>query len=153
MEKTYRSCVVGVFLRYDGKILVAKRSDNGAWQFPQGGIEEGETSVEALYREMEEELGVKNFSVLKKSEKIVKYDFPADLKTAIAKKYKGQEQEWFLCILSEGEEPCLERVKTLEFSQVKWESMSFVLKEIVHWKRNSYEKGLLELGLLEAGEL
>jgi len=149
MEKTYRPCVVGVFLRADRKILVAKRVDNGAWQFPQGGIEEGETSVEALYREMEEELGVKNFCVLKKSEKIVKYDFPLNLKTAIAKKYKGQEQDWFLCRLAEGEEPSLEQAKTLEFSQVKWESLSFVLKEIVHWKRNSYEKGLLSLGLLE----
>ena len=43
----------------EGFILVAERSNiRGAWQFPQGGVDPGEGLEEALFREIEEEIGV-----------------------------------------------------------------------------------------------
>lgn len=144
--------MVAVFLNSNGKVLLAKRADNGAWQFPQGGKDPGETSLEALYREMEEELAVSRFSVIKKSKNLVRYDFPSDLEVPIAKNYKGQEQEWFLCVLGPDELPHLDLASTPEFTEVKWDSLSVALEQVVHWKKASYEKGLQELGLLDSDE-
>lgn len=54
----YRPNVAGLLVREDGKLLVCERSrQKGAWQFPQGGIDPGETATEAVKREVREEVG------------------------------------------------------------------------------------------------
>ena len=98
----YRPSVLAVFLRSDGKVLLGMRSDIGCWQFPQGGVDPGENAEQALYREMQEELGCSDFSILKRSSDEIRYDFPETIKAKIAKKYKGQQQQWFLCRYDEG---------------------------------------------------
>ena len=58
MERLYRPNVAGLMVREDGKLLVCERSrQKGAWQFPQGGIDPGETATEAVKREVREEVG------------------------------------------------------------------------------------------------
>ena len=146
-EKVYRPCVVAVFIRDDGKVLACQREDNHKWQFPQGGQEEGESSKEALYREAREEIGSKDFSILKASEKTVNYDFPKSLTTPITKSFKGQEQTWFLCAFLEGASFEPDKVLTPEFIDFKWTSLSFVLDQIVSWKKEAYLEGLKSLGL------
>ena len=64
LNESYRRSVLAVFVRADGKVLLGKRSDLGVWQFPQGGIDPGESEVEALYREMKEEIGCDNFNII-----------------------------------------------------------------------------------------
>lgn len=55
----YRPNVAGILRDRNGKILVGERlKTRGAWQFPQGGVDEGESPREALHRELEEEIGV-----------------------------------------------------------------------------------------------
>ncbi|HAN28877.1 MAG TPA: RNA pyrophosphohydrolase, partial [Haliea salexigens] len=51
---------VGIILANDaGQLLWARRiGGRDAWQFPQGGINRGETPEEALYRELHEEVGL-----------------------------------------------------------------------------------------------
>ena len=50
---------VGIILANDaGQVLWAKRIGHNAWQFPQGGIQYGETPEQALYRELREEVGL-----------------------------------------------------------------------------------------------
>ena len=53
---------VAVLVRQDGKVLLAQRPRNkvysGYWEFPGGKIEPGESDLEALVREIREELGV-----------------------------------------------------------------------------------------------
>ena len=50
---------VGIILANDaGQVLWAKRIGHNAWQFPQGGIQHGETPEQALYRELREEVGL-----------------------------------------------------------------------------------------------
>ncbi len=53
---------VAVLVRQDGKVLLAQRPRNkvysGYWEFPGGKIERGESCLEALVREIREELGV-----------------------------------------------------------------------------------------------
>lgn len=58
MERLYRPNVAGMMVRQDGKLLICERSgQKGAWQFPQGGIDPGETALEAVRREIGEEVG------------------------------------------------------------------------------------------------
>ncbi len=58
MERLYRPNVAGMMVRQDGKLLICERSgQKGAWQFPQGGIDPGETALDAVRREIREGVG------------------------------------------------------------------------------------------------
>lgn len=142
VEKPYRPCVVGVFIE-KSKVLVAQRSDaNKAWQFPQGGVEEGETYCEALFREMKEELGCNQFEIVEENPDLLTYDFPKEMGSKIAKEYKGQRQKWFLCQFISGHGPNLELASDKEFSSIKWIQASEVLGHVIWWKKDVYRQAL-----------
>jgi putative (di)nucleoside polyphosphate hydrolase len=145
-ERQYRPCVVGVFIDASGQLLVGERADSpGSFQFPQGGIEPGETPEEAIIREMKEELGVASFSILKKTSDWLTYDFPEDFGHKIAKKYRGQKQQWFLLALSPNHQPDLSRASDEEFCSLRWMRREEVIKGIIHWKRAVYATALERL--------
>jgi len=142
----YRPCVVAVFTNFEGKFLVCERSDvQGAWQFPQGGIEPGESALNALYREMREEIGSDAFKVVKEAASVVKYRFPPELKGSISQKWLRQRQTWVSTIFDEGAKPDLS-IAEGEFTQYSWRTIDEVVKGIVDWKRHSYVEGLQSLG-------
>ena len=58
-KEGYRENVAIIILNEDQKVLWAKRSNENAWQFPQGGIDQGETPKRAAYRELYEEVNIK----------------------------------------------------------------------------------------------
>ncbi len=100
MAKGYRTNVGAVLMRADGRVLVAERINQpGSWQFPQGGVDKGEGLEEAMWRELGEELGLKQprsvCRVLGHGPE-VRYDFPKGMKAKIAKKYAGQAQTLFV---------------------------------------------------------
>ena len=77
--KKYRS-VVAIAVEREGKwLLVRKPRKDNAWQFPQGGVDEGETFVQTAERELQEECGA-NLKIKTSPELVTeyKYDFPAD---------------------------------------------------------------------------
>lgn len=145
----YRPNVVGVFINDQNEFLVGKRVDlQGVWQFPQGGIDANETPEQAIKREMWEEIGVKNFAILRKAKKTVRYDFPEKyLKNSIKGNYKGQEQTWFLLKLNEDEDPNLDIAPDQEFSEIKWSNLDKVVEGTIYWKKHAYLKGLSLLGI------
>lgn len=149
LGKTYRVCVVGVFIDKNGLILVAERADSpGSWQLPQGGVEENERFEDALRREMFEELGVEKIKILKKIEIPIFYEFPKDLKAPIAARYRGQEMHWFLLELEDEEQPDFETATDDEFSNFKWVPPNVVVELIAPWKNEAYKTGFKALGLI-----
>jgi putative (di)nucleoside polyphosphate hydrolase len=84
-----------VFRRSDGKyLLVHKAREHHAWQFPQGGVDEGESYEDALRRELKEELGTDKFRSFRKSDHVLFYEFQDGILRE--GKYKGQKQTYFL---------------------------------------------------------
>ncbi len=78
------------------EIFIAQRNDlRDIWQFPQGGIDKGEDVKEALFRELEEEIGTDDVKIIAEYPEWLSYEFP----DKIAKKMKpwiGQKQKYFL---------------------------------------------------------
>ncbi|MFT4548572.1 MAG: putative (di)nucleoside polyphosphate hydrolase [Verrucomicrobiales bacterium] len=141
MEERYRPNVAGILQRpEDGRILVAERCDiAGAWQFPQGGVDKGEGIEEALYRELEEEIGLKpsDYQVVDRRDGY-RYKFPKDKPTR--GKYCGQEQTYFLCEFT-GEESSIHLDgHKQEFADYKWILPDdFDHKAVPKFKRAVYE--------------
>jgi putative (di)nucleoside polyphosphate hydrolase len=144
-SKNYRPNVAAIVLssKYPLKceILIALRSDiSDAWQFPQGGIDEGESAKEALFRELEEEIGTNDIQIIAEFPHWLKYDFPKNL----AKKmypYDGQIQKYFLVRLNPKAKINLQ-TKEPEFLEYKFVSYGDIFKHITYFKRPVYRKVL-----------
>jgi putative (di)nucleoside polyphosphate hydrolase len=138
--------VVVVFTNENNRILVCERSDvPGAWQLPQGGIEPGESALNAVYREMREELGCDRFHITKEASGLVKYRFPDGLGSPISKKWIGQSQAWFRAKFEPSFGPDLS-VADGEFSAFDWREVQSVVANIIDWKQAAYKEGLKKLG-------
>jgi len=120
------------------EIFIAQRNDLiDIWQFPQGGIDEGEEVKEALFREMEEEIGTKNAEIIGEYPEWISYDFPEK----IAKKmrpYNGQTQRYFLVKLGADAKIKLDTAHP-EFCEHKFVSVEDVLNLTAHFKKPVYE--------------
>ena len=151
MKLDFRPCVVGVFVNNEKKLLVGERSDvPGAWQLPQGGIEPGESSVTAIYREMSEEVGCKLFKIKNIATRLVTYRFPEKNHTKIeavaSKKYAGQTQQWYLLEFNSGQGPNIKN-SDHEFRGFDWWDSHRVVENVIDFKRDAYKDGLRQLGL------
>ena len=75
MTVEYRRCVGMMIINENNEILVGRRLDHpsGYWQMPQGGIDENENPNEAVWREMQEEIGTNNATMIKKSKQWAGY--------------------------------------------------------------------------------
>ena len=142
MAKKYRPNVAGILQRPDdGRILIAERMGiPGAWQFPQGGVDKGETAEEALFREMEEEIGLQpsDYEVVEQRDGY-RYEFPKGEK--LRKKHTGQEQTYFRCHFT-GEESAIRLdLHDQEFSASKWIlPEEFDMDAVPEFKREVYRR-------------
>ena len=77
----FRANVGIIITNQRGQLLWAKRYAQNAWQFPQGGLDEGETPKQAMYRELYEEVGLKpdDVKILKQSDEWYRYRLPERL--------------------------------------------------------------------------
>jgi putative (di)nucleoside polyphosphate hydrolase len=143
--KKYRPNVAAIILssKYPEKVefFIASRSDvKDAWQFPQGGIDKGETPKEALFRELKEEIGTNEVDIVGEFPEWVSYDFPE----MIAKRmypYDGQRQKYFLVRLKPGAKINLQTAEP-EFSQYTFVPYNEIFDYITYFKRPVYKKVL-----------
>jgi putative (di)nucleoside polyphosphate hydrolase len=141
MMKPYRDCVVAVIRNQEGQVLAGERADaKGAWQLPQGGVDEGESADQALFRELREEIGTDQLQVVRKLSETIHYDFPADMDSGPARKYRGQKQTWYLLELLPGAVPNLD-ISDHEFQDIKWMKPDLLVQGIVPWKQAAYRSG------------
>ncbi len=144
--KKYRPNVAAIVLssKYPQKceLFIASRTDvENAWQFPQGGIDEGETPKEALFRELKEEIGTDEIKIIAEYPEWVSYDFPP----AIAEKmkpYDGQIQKYYLVKLNVGAKIDIYTHHTPEFSEYKFVPTKNIYDYITFFKRTVYKQVL-----------
>ena len=140
---------VGVIvLNKENKIFVGKRKDNPVdkWQMPQGGVDKNENLINAMKRELYEETSIQNIKILKELDEWFEYELPKNLLGIVWKgKFRGQKQKWFIVRFVGKENEINLKTKHPEFIEWKWIKMDELPKVIVDFKKNVYEKLLIEL--------
>ena len=148
----YRPNVAMVVINSTNKVLICRRKNTRTWQFPQGGIDNGEDIKKAMYRELSEEVGLSkdDVSLVGESEGTITYDIPKTIRSKVlGGKFKGQEQKWFLLKLNKDNcEIKLDNEAFPEFDKYEWVSFWQPLNRIVDFKREAYRKALSELRFL-----
>ena len=132
-----------------GQLLWAKRIKQSAWQFPQGGIREAETLEQAMYRELNEEVGLndRDVKILHKTADWLHYRLPNNF----IRYHKdplciGQKQKWFLLSLESDESQVkLSNSVDPEFDDWCWVNYWYPVKKVIEFKRDVYRKALAEL--------
>lgn len=144
----YRPNVAIILRNAAGEILVCERSDwPGCWQFPQGGVKKGETLLDALHREVEEELGL-----LPADYRILSHRGPYRYLFADGRQkkgYDGQEQQYYLAELTNND-AVIRYDASHEFRAARWlPPASYDLRWIAPMKSAVYARIFLDFFGLE----
>ena len=146
----YRANVGIILVNADDKLLLGGRVGAKGWQFPQGGMLEGESPEVAMYRELYEEVGLSedDVDVLSVTDDWLRYKLPErfvrknSLPLCI-----GQKQRWFLLRLqSDDEAVSFDCGDKPEFDRVRWVDFWRPVSEVIYFKRRVYASALHELG-------
>ena len=147
-DKRYRKNVGLIVLNENNKLLICKRRDKSAWQFPQGGIDAGEKNLDAAYRELFEEVGVAKHQVkvIARSKHWYHYDIPKGYKSRpkSLENFSGQKQKWYLLKAKDELKINLSNQIPQEFIDFRWSSYWYALTNVVPFKREVYRKVLVE---------
>lgn len=140
----YRPNVAAIIEDAEGLVLVGERLDApGCWQFPQGGVQAGESPPDAVRREIREEIGLAaRWYVITECRGPYRYLFDAGRKK---EGFDGQEQHYFRAKLLKGA-PALEgAVESPEFSRLRWiHPRDFQVRWVASFKRDVYRRVLAE---------
>ncbi|XBS69009.1 RNA pyrophosphohydrolase [Acerihabitans sp. KWT182] len=144
----YRPNVGIVICNRDGQVLWARRYGQHSWQFPQGGINAGETAEQAMYRELFEEVGLsrKDVRILAATRNWLRYKLPKRLVRWDTKPVCiGQKQKWFLLqIMCQDADINMLRGGTPEFDGWRWVSFWYPVRQVVSFKRDVYRRVMKE---------
>lgn len=145
----YRPNVGIVICNRLGRLLWAKRIGQTGWQFPQGGIKSDESLEQALFRELDEEVGLTadDVSVLHQTNDWLHYRLPKNFirynKDPLC---IGQKQKWFLLGLqAEEDKISLSKSGQPEFDDWRWVNYWYPVNQVVEFKRDVYRQALQEL--------
>lgn len=145
----YRSNVGIVLCNTRDQVFLAKRVRQPAWQFPQGGIKSGESPEQAMYRELEEETGLRphHVRILGRTRDWLRYDVPQQwLRRDWRSHYRGQKQIWFLLrMVGQDSDVSLQASEQPEFDDWRWADYWCPVERVVEFKREVYRAALQEL--------
>jgi putative (di)nucleoside polyphosphate hydrolase len=148
-EEGYRPNVGIILMNPKGEVFWAKRRGQDAWQFPQGGIQAGETPVAALYRELQEEVGLlpEHVQILSETSDWLRYRLPDRyLRSGSDNRFVGQKQKWFLLL---GEQVAahvkLDTTYSPEFDDWRWVPYDYPADHVIDFKQAVYRQALTDL--------
>ncbi len=142
---------VGIILaNKDDKLMLGGRVGAKGWQFPQGGMIEGEEPVDAMFRELHEEIGLEpdDVEVLGVTSDWLRYTLPEKFIRRHSKPLCiGQKQRWFILrLVSDEERVRFDRCEKPEFDRCRWVPFWRPVNEVIYFKRRVYARALHELG-------
>ena len=145
----FRPNVGIILLNQRNQVFWGKRIRTHSWQFPQGGIDRGETPEQAMFRELHEEVGLRpeHVRVVARTRDWLRYEVPDRFIRREARGYyRGQKQIWFLLQLTGNDWDLNLRATTHpEFDAWRWNDYWVPLDVVVEFKRGVYEMALTEL--------
>ena len=143
-EKLPMRIGVGIIvLNNQNQVFVGKRKDNPGdnWQMPQGGVDKGESYINAMKRELLEETSIKSVELIKELDGTLTYDLPDRLLGIIWKgKYKGQKQKWFLMRFIGNDNEININTSNPEFLDWKWIDLDLITDVVVDFKHHVYKE-------------
>ncbi len=144
---------VGIILVNEKNLVFwGKRLGHDAWQFPQGGIANGESALNAMYRELYEEIGLErqDVEVLGVTKRWLKYRLPKQyLRQGSVPLVVGQKQKWFLLRLKSCDQKIrLDLSDSPEFDSWRWVDYFFPQEQVIFFKKQVYAEALKELSSL-----
>lgn len=145
----YRDGVGIMLINRDRQVFVARRIDTKAeaWQMPQGGIDAGESPLEAALRELEEETGTDKAELLQESRGWLTYDLPDELIPKIwGGKFRGQRQKWFAMRFTGKDSDINIHTEEPEFLEWRWTHAARLPELIVPFKQQLYQALIKEFG-------
>jgi len=145
----YRPNVAIVIVNAKNQVFWGKRIREHSWQFPQGGIDPGETPERAMYRELREEVGLvpDHVRILGRTRDWLRYDVPQRwIRREWRGSYKGQKQIWYLVrLVGRDSDMNLRASEKPEFDAWRWHDYWVPLDSVIDFKREVYRLALLEL--------
>jgi putative (di)nucleoside polyphosphate hydrolase len=145
----FRPNVGIILLNQKNQVFWGKRIRTHSWQFPQGGIDRGETPEQAMIRELHEEVGLKqeHVRIVARTRDWLRYEVPDRFIRRDARGfYKGQKQIWFLLqMVAPDHHLNLRATDHPEFDAWRWNDYWVPLDAVVEFKRGVYEMALTEL--------
>lgn len=145
----YRLNVGIILVNGFGRVFWGRRQGHDAWQFPQGGLSQGETAITAMFRELREEVGLdkNDVDILGVTRRWLKYRLPKQyLRHGSVPLVIGQKQKWFLLrLLSNEQKVRLDLSDSPEFDSWRWIDFHEPEQQVIFFKRQVYTQALKEL--------
>jgi putative (di)nucleoside polyphosphate hydrolase len=145
----FRPNVGIILLNANNEVWWGKRVREHSWQFPQGGIKYGETPEQAMYRELEEEIGLRQeqVKIVGRTRDWLRYEVPDHfIKREVRGHYRGQKQIWFLLrMVARDNDVNLRLTDHPEFDAWRWHDYWVPLDVVIEFKRDVYQRALQEL--------
>ena len=153
-KEGYRPNVGIILANQRNEVFWGKRVNQHAWQFPQGGIKAGETPLQAMFRELEEEIGLEraHVRILGRTREWLRYEVPDTYARRRrdgaegACAYRGQKQIWYLLRMTGRD--CDVRLRASghpEFDAWRWHDYWVPVDAVIDFKREVYRQALIEL--------